>query len=286
MASAGTGCTSDLVDAHGFCNRSANPDPPGARRLCGRTPTRVPAVIRDIALIALALAHGADDDLTPQEVEEIAARLQGWRQDAADPTALGALKTALGSYVQAEGETMLETAIERVKTRLSPADRTLLVADLASIALADGVVLDEERDMLQRLCAAWQVPWPLDEQPVPLEAACDDLAHLYLHVACDLDGGLSTAEIELVMHLLERHAGCSESDLFRIVQDVHEARKQQTPDEVEAVLDRLQRSLDAPARAHLLDELRQIIHADGRLHPAEEAFVERVAARWDVAPVA
>lgn len=247
-------------------------------------------MIRDIALIALALAHGADDDLAPAEVEEMASRLQGWRRDSADPTALAALKDALNTYVQAEGEDRLEAAITRVGQELSADDRGALLADLASVALADGTVVDEERRMLEHLCQRWGVPWPLDPESAEESSnrvSCEDLARLYLHVACDLDGTLAPPEMELTMELLEAHAACSESDLFILLQKVHEERKQPAGREIEAVLGRIKNALDAPRRAGLLAEVRRLAHADGHLHPSEEAFLASLAARWEVTePVA
>ena len=117
-------------------------------------------MIEDIALIALHLAHATDDELAQQEVEEMSTSLQQWRRDETEPTALAAIKSALETYVQAGAEAAFDGAVERMKARLSVADRAVLVADLTAIALADGTILDAELDVLNRLSEAWGVESP------------------------------------------------------------------------------------------------------------------------------
>ena len=114
-------------------------------------------MIRDIALLALHLAHATDDDLSQSEVEEMSASLQHWRREETDPTVPAAIKSSLETYVQAGAEEAVEAAIGRVQKGLSPADRAVLLADLTAIALADGTMLDAEVAFLDRLGAAWEI---------------------------------------------------------------------------------------------------------------------------------
>ncbi len=124
-------------------------------------------MIRDIALIALHLAHGADDDLQRREVDEIAARLEAWRTDNAELTVLAAMKEATDTYVHAESETALGSAIERVRDLLDPASRARLLDDLTAVAHADNRLLENERVLLDTLRAQWKVGPATQPQAAP-----------------------------------------------------------------------------------------------------------------------
>ncbi len=110
---------------------------------------------QDIALVAFALAHGADNTLDKVEVDEIARRLEKWRNEPSDPTTLAAMKNALDRYAGRAENGDVDEAIERLGARLSQEERADLLTDLVAIARADAVMDPGEKDFLKKVRHAW-----------------------------------------------------------------------------------------------------------------------------------
>ncbi len=114
-------------------------------------------LLHDLALLYLGLAHGADESLDPAETKQIAASLRRWQPDK-DPALIDhVIREATLTYLNGmDSERMKETA-HVLKDALSENLRKIILRDLAEIARADGEILSEERDFIQKIAADWDL---------------------------------------------------------------------------------------------------------------------------------
>lgn len=111
----------------------------------------------DLAYIYLVLAHAPDYTLTEEETALILRTLQRWEPRLDEEQAQAVLDHAIATYADVPTETQLSGAIDRVRRLLSAEQRDLAFRDLVGIANADGVFLDSEEDLINRLGEAWGV---------------------------------------------------------------------------------------------------------------------------------
>lgn len=114
-------------------------------------------LLRDLALIALALAHGADQALSDREVDTIEALLHDWQDEAEDADVTGALQHAVDAYGSGDALAAVDSAIQRFGEAATPGVRARFWRDLRSLAGADGVLHPVEEDFLHQLGGAWGV---------------------------------------------------------------------------------------------------------------------------------
>src|SRR5690606_39786705 len=72
-------------------------------------------VTHDLALIYLALTHGADEELDSSEVDAMARKLSEWGQDVEIDRIKTIMREVMLVYMGSTGEQMLETAIASVR---------------------------------------------------------------------------------------------------------------------------------------------------------------------------
>ncbi|HET6569335.1 MAG TPA: TerB family tellurite resistance protein [Rhodothermales bacterium] len=114
--------------------------------------------LHHLALIYVSLAHETDDDLSTREIEAITEKLSEWVPDAPEDDMLTVVQEVLAAYVQGQDKRLFSDSVDALKTAVPEHQRTALLADLRFIADADGVLLDAEQKMIERLSHAWQIP--------------------------------------------------------------------------------------------------------------------------------
>lgn len=122
------------------------------------------AVLHDMALLYLGLAHGADGSLHPDESHEIAAKLRRWQPDK-DPALIDhVMREASLSYLNGADFRQVEAAVETLKESLPEHVRQAVLRDLADIARADGSVVSGESEFIQSLADAWRLNYTAPEE--------------------------------------------------------------------------------------------------------------------------
>lgn len=115
------------------------------------------ALLHDMALLYLGLAHGADGNLDPNETHEIAAKLRQWQPDK-DPALIDhVMREATLTYMNGATRDKLQHAVDTLSETLPERLRLAILRDLSDIAKADGMVLRGESDFISNLALAWGV---------------------------------------------------------------------------------------------------------------------------------
>lgn len=114
-------------------------------------------VAHDLALIYLALTHGADEELDSSEVDAMSRKLAKWHADFSVDGIRKIMSEVMLVYVGSSGEQMLETSIASVADSMPKSSRIAILNDLADIATADGTIVMGEVDFIQQLARDWGV---------------------------------------------------------------------------------------------------------------------------------
>ncbi len=114
-------------------------------------------VTHDLALIYLALTHGADEELDSSEVDAMSRKLGDWRENVELDRIKSIMREVMLVYMGSTGEQMLETAIASVRESTPKPTRIAILNDLADIASADGTIVMGEVDFIQQLARDWGV---------------------------------------------------------------------------------------------------------------------------------
>lgn len=257
------------------------------------------SLLRDLALIYITLAHGADQDLSRVEVEAISRRLKAWKTQVTEETVLSAIKDALEDYTEDSVRSEVEAAVRRVRDEVDPDLRREIVDDLTEIAISDDKFLHEEGAFIGDLARAWGVhvgaverddtPWSVlrgaagDAESGRSDwTSLHDLAIVYLHVAHRTDADLDEHEVDVIARLLSGWMpDVAEDRAMEVVEEVMPAYVQ-GPDRrlFEDCLASLESAIPGHQREAILADLRQIAEADGRLLPEERDVIRKIAAAW------
>lgn len=114
-------------------------------------------VTHDLALIYLALTHGADEELDSSEVDAMSRKLSEWRENVELDRIKSIMREVMLVYMGSTGEQMLEAAIASVGESTPKPTRIAILNDLADIASADGTIVMGEVDFIQQLARDWGV---------------------------------------------------------------------------------------------------------------------------------
>ena len=251
-------------------------------------------ILRDLALIYIALAHGTDQHLDDAEMDIIARRLQDVQPGVSQGTVLRAVKDALEAYTQDEASTNVEQAVERLRTDVPQSLRRRIVRDLTEIGKADDKFLYAEAAFIGRLVEAWKVnltdlvddaaaTWSvltvIAEEDV--WTPVHDLVLIYLTLAHGTDETLSRKEVDAITEKVGEWLRNADTEtLRRILHDamaVYQSQEGRTFDEAVASI-----STTVPAyqRRAILEDLHYIAGADGVLLVEARVLIERVARAW------
>ena len=255
-------------------------------------------VMHELAYVYIALAHGTDDQLSDEEIDQIAERLRGWELDTAQ-TVTSALKQAMDEYMADAGVDRLDRAVAAIRDAFPAERRKDLLEDLMGIAIADGRFLFTESSFIERVGRTLEVrlegadgvigrSWSVlggtstdgNDQWTPVH----DLALIYVTLAHRTDDDLSDDEISAIATKLnEWIPEAPEDEVLRVVQDaltvyVQGPDKRMFTEAVESVRDRVPRhQLSA-----LLSDLSYVASADGRMLEEEKQIIAQLAQAWSV----
>jgi uncharacterized tellurite resistance protein B-like protein len=164
--------------------------------------------LRDFALLYLAMAQGADGDLSPAELEAVTDALHSRFAAFARADVQNVVLEAMAAHLDpASLEDATAAAATRLSRLLSTGEKATVLHDLRHVARADGVVLQSERGLLATLAERWDVRLPR-EDPAPavstdVAGALHHLAFLYLVLAHGTDSELSGDERQLILRKLQ-----------------------------------------------------------------------------------
>jgi uncharacterized tellurite resistance protein B-like protein len=125
----------------------------------------VPAnLLADVAVVALAVAHGMDADLDPRESRVVIERLSASAVVlTGEPVSMAELSHHVELAVARYGRLTvpeLEALVAATGEALGPDRRAEAFAILVGVAEADGVVRTMEQTVLRHIATAWGVAAP------------------------------------------------------------------------------------------------------------------------------
>ena len=115
------------------------------------------SLLHDMSLICIILAHSTDNDLANSEIAAILERLHHWQPDLNEDGLRKVVSEALNFYSSQPDQEALEASMKAIKKTLPPIQRIAFLDDLTHIAHADGVLNDNEKEMINTLSEAWGV---------------------------------------------------------------------------------------------------------------------------------
>lgn len=113
--------------------------------------------VHDLALIYLALTHGADAEIDPNEMSVMAEKLRQWASDENPDQLSDVLEEVMLVYVGESRAQMLDTSVASVRESIPKKERVAILNDLADIASADGMIVPGEVGFIQHLAHQWEL---------------------------------------------------------------------------------------------------------------------------------
>lgn len=114
-------------------------------------------LIHELTFLYIIVAHSADDDLSPREIEIILERLQEWQPDLSREALRDVFRRALQVYADQPEAALIEDSVGALKQALPLVQRLTALDDLNTVAQADGALSSTERELLLNLARAWDV---------------------------------------------------------------------------------------------------------------------------------
>lgn len=112
--------------------------------------------LHDLVLLYLGLAR-ADNELDPDETQEIALKLRQWQPDK-DPALLDhVIREAELTFDNGIDDEHLQEVISELGASFSESLRRSILRDLADIARADNTVETVETDYIRRIAEGWRI---------------------------------------------------------------------------------------------------------------------------------
>lgn len=252
-------------------------------------------VLHELAYIYIALAHGTDEHLSDEELDQIAERLKGWEIDTAQ-TVTSALKEAMDDYVSDGAPSRLERAVRVVREAFPKERRETLLNDLTEIALADGAFLYRESAFIDRIRTmldahlesrdgyigrSWSILGTSSDD-ASTWTPVHDLALIYVTLAHRTDDDLSTEEITAIAAKLNEWVPeAHEDEILQIVQDalsvyVQGPNKQMFNEAVASIRERV----PTHQLTALLSDLKFVADADGHVLDEEKRIIAQLTRAW------
>ncbi len=228
------------------------------------------------AYLAVTLAHGADGDLNPLEVDALIDRLHrhyvGWSMDAARAIAFQALADYRDAADRWAGA---QQACHYLAAHLDAHERDQALDDLLRVAQADGIVRSGELEFVNQVAVYWHAVGT----PVPPDWTSNhDLAYLFLTLALGADGNLGPREIAFI----DTRLGDDSETVFAEARTFYVAHNDSQTQSI--VLRRLRDRWPESDRAHMLRDLVSLANADGRFMDEEEDLINSLLYAWDIDP--
>ena len=112
--------------------------------------------LADLTLLALVIAHGADADLDPREVDTLAERLHGLAPGLSGDEVIRIVKRGARAYLDTRVEGA-ETVVYRLAGMLDADGRQRAYEALSAVAEADEAMHPMETTLLRHVAAAWKL---------------------------------------------------------------------------------------------------------------------------------
>lgn len=112
--------------------------------------------LADLTLLALVIAHGADADLDPREVDTLAERLHALAPARSGDDVIRIVKRGAKAYLDTRVEGA-ETVVYRLAGMLDAAGRRQAYDALAAVAEADDAMHPMETTLLRHVASAWKL---------------------------------------------------------------------------------------------------------------------------------
>jgi uncharacterized tellurite resistance protein B-like protein len=247
-----------------------------------------------LGILYLMVAYGADDHLSPREVESVVELLQQ-KYPARDRFQLqGALARVIADEQPIDPLERAARSAEVLAAFLSDAEKREILDDLVSVGNADGVLLDSERKMLDHIAGVWGLSAGMSQPATARQSATESphqvlvhLAYIYIVLGHGVDHDLSPPEQRVIMTKLGEWArdakgGLDPEQIMRAaLQRYGEGDNQElTRESVAAVA----HDLPPDRRKAALRDLVQIANADGVFLDGEEDLINSLMQEWKIPP--
>ncbi|MBO6577357.1 MAG: TerB family tellurite resistance protein [Rhodothermales bacterium] len=256
-------------------------------------PTTSPDNAQDLALIFIALAYGADAELTDREIESLTAALSRWRPEADEERIREIVVEAWAVFEEDEEGDEVVRAIENLNTVLKPASKQRALEDVMRVAEADGLLLTSERSLIAVLAATWDLRGSEAELIANTTATIDsrpvwsilhDIAVLGIAVAHGSTGSLDEVEIDSLSGRLSGWRSELEIDDTREI--IRSALEIYSTLELTVILQQsassIKERLPHALRLIVLDDLIAVAEADGRMNRNEADMIGSLAQAWQL----
>lgn len=249
--------------------------------------------VQDLALIFIALAYGADAELTDTEVESLTAAIGRWRPDDEPEHIREVVVEAWALFEADETGDEVVAAIESLNSKLEDSSKQRALEDAMLIAEADGILLSSERTLLSVLAAAWDLRGAeadliakttatVDDRPV--WTLLHDIALLAIAIAHGSEGGIDRDEISsMIQRLGGWRSDMDPDDLQAVIRTALEVFSEVDLIEVlqqcaVSIRERLPHAL----RLIVLDDLIAVAEADGNMNRNEADMIGSLAQAWQL----
>jgi uncharacterized tellurite resistance protein B-like protein len=116
----------------------------------------------DLALIYLALTHGADTELDANEVSMMQQKLRQWLPKTGTHQIKQVMNQVMLVYLGGSRTQMLDTSVAALRETMPKGQRIAVLNDLADIASADGMIVPGEVGFIQHLATQWELDGDLN----------------------------------------------------------------------------------------------------------------------------
>ena len=246
-------------------------------------------LLRDLALLYLAVAQSSDDALSSAELDAVTDTLHHPFDDLDRAEVQNLVMEAMTEHLEAPARNAAaRQVVSDLGEGLTGPQQRAVLDDLGRIARADGVLLDSERDLLAAIAEAWHLPHPA---PPPASPAAEEdggalhhLVFLYLLLAHGTDQDLSENERQVIRTRLRAWRPALSDGRIRAVFEraLERYAHGATPERVSESVAVVREALPEARRRAAFDDLVQIANADGLFLDSEEDLLNELRSAWDL----
>lgn len=243
--------------------------------------------MHDLTLLFVALAYGTDRELADEEIDVIKQALKHWSPDASEGAIDEIIVEAMSVLMEEEAHAEVNHSIARLGERLSEPDLSQVLAQVNHIAEADGILLEREEHLIGTLAEAWSLRGLETSEAHEVESDWDllrQMTFIYVVVAHSTDNELSPDEIEAIINRMREWDDTLDEEAARdVLRDALSFYAQEPGEDVLGqTIVTIKNSLPPMRRLILLDDLYYIAHADGTFSENEREMITSLADAWGV----
>lgn len=247
-------------------------------------------LLRDLALLYLAVAQSSDDALSSAELETVTDTLHHHFDDLDRAEVQNLVMEAMTEHLEAPARNAAaRQMVSDLGEGLTGPQQRAVLDDLGRIARADGVLLDSERELLAAIAEAWNLPHPAPPPAGPAaeedgDGALQHLVFLYLLLAHGTDQDLSEDERQVIRTRLRAWRPALSDGRIRAVFEraLERYAHGATPERISESVAVVREALPEARRRAAFDDLVQIANADGLFLDSEEDLLNELRTAWDL----